>query len=222
MQSRLKKLHELTDLLLSKLEENSLEHAFPLRQASVLIRRIVRQLKAFYEKIWDRSTERTTRKKLLNSLETINERLANLPPEVFSRIDFDLGLNLIKAVYLTGGEEYGRTLLKNRREEVTNDSQHLSSLADLAMNLGLYSESLSLMEDLKEITQLSTKEMYNYALLLYMVGKTEKALDAIEQLERKGTFMAHTSHLKASVNIALTRLDEAKKALGSGFAKVDK
>lgn len=214
MQSRLKKLRELCDLLFSNLEDASLEHFFPLRQSSFLIRRIVRQLKAFYEKIWDRSTERATRKKLLSSLETINEKLTTLPSEVFSRIDFELDQNLIEAVYLTGGEEEARTLLKRLKKQVTNDSQHLSSLADLTMNLGLYSESLSLMENLREITQLSTKEMYNYALLLYMVGKTKKALEAIEELEEKSVFLAHASHLKASVNIALNRLEEASKALG--------
>ncbi len=130
---------------------------------------------------------------------------------LFNNIDFDLSKRLIREIYLVGGREEAKTLL----EKLEHSTGRKSAIAELAMDIGLFRKSLSLLKERKEKSQMSVQEVYNLSLLLYMTGNTKKALESIKELERRMGLLSYGSTLKASIYIALNELDKAKEILSS-------
>lgn len=205
----LEDLKELTETLNSQIHRDSITG--PFTRCSFLITKITHHLKDFSNIIWEPSTRRATRKEIITSLKPIYRNLREIPATLFNNIDFDLSKRLIREIYLVGGREEAKTLL----EKLEHSTGRKSAIAELAMDIGLFHKSLSLLKERKEKSQMSVQEVYNLSLLLYMTGNTQKALESIKELERRMGLLSYGSTLKASIYIALNELDKAKEILSS-------
>lgn len=209
----IQELKQIVRTLVSKLEKEKQER-IPTRRVTPLLTRIERHLKSCSNKIWEKSTKREVREKIVTSLDPVCQKLSQLSPSILDQLDFRVFKNLIKHIYLVGGVKPAKKLLNTLYEKISGDFKKISALADLTMDLGLFQDSIHLMSKLKKHGKIRMKEMYNLTLLSYMRGNTKKSWEIMKEMEKKSEYIFYSSSLKASINIALNRLDEAKKALG--------
>lgn len=208
-----KKIKKLVSQLQKQLENKDIEKSIVKQRSSILVKRIERYLRKLEGEIWNPSLSRKRRVKMIESLAPLYQELNQLPSEFFLQLDFSLIKDLLQNIYLTGGEKTGERFLSRLSEQEKENSQHIASLADLAMDIGLFSLSIELFKILKKRKQININEMYNLVILLYMKGNTQEAYKILRELEGKRGTLPNSS-LKASILIALNRLKEAKSALG--------
>lgn len=210
---RIQELKQIVRTLFSKIDEEK-QVKISTRRITPLLTRIGQHLKSCSSKIWEKSTKREVREKIVTSLEPVCQKLGQLSPSVLYQLDFRVFKNLVKHIYLVGGIKPAKKILNGLYEEITGDFQKISALADLTMDLGLFQDSIRLMNKLRENEEISMKKMYNLTLLTYMRGNTKKSWELIKEMEKKSGYIFYGSSLKASISIALNRLEEARKALG--------
>ena len=181
-----------------------------LNKVNRIVNSIEVYLDSVVDELWSTDSTLTKRKQIISDFYPYIVRFLKIVKKlwVYNAINESKVTSIAR---ITGWFGYFEDCVKLLEETIgeTNDYFSFATLADIYFELGLLDKSLEKLEKIKAMGFSFYEIFYNMALILYMIGEDLKALEVINESEKKFKGKKPMFGLKIAVAIANNDLEEA-------------